>query len=333
MLRVASPGQPKRRLTRDERDQIIHALDNRKILASPGKNVLTLATIGKTIKLRTGESFSPETANRDSIASDAVRMSLSYPARYGASWSTLSIDQQWELIQRLREEQDGEALVQWVMDHTGFDRDRARAIADAPLPEGFSRLGETATRRIFDVLIGGTADHPVPTYNEAVAFCGWDHARFGTGEVLDHLPYYGEILDRHVLPGTGNPEDDPITRFGRITNPTVHIGLGQLKRLVNQIITVHGRPYQIVLELARDLKMSEDQKRDLSKLNARNQRAAEQRSQTLIEDLGVADNGANRAVLRIWEESSTDILRRVCPYTGTQISAAMLFDGSCDIDC
>ena len=51
------------------------------------------------------------------------------------------------------------------------------------------------------------------------------------------------------------------------------------------------------------------------------------------EDLGVADNGANRAVLRIWEESSTDILRRVCPYTGTQISAAMLFDGSCDIDC
>ena len=332
MLRVVTPGQPKRRLTRDERDRIIHALDNRKILASPGKNALTLAAIGKEIKLRPGESFSLETANRDSIASDPVRMSLAYAGRYGAQWSALTVAQQWELIQQLRDQQDGEALVQWIMDHTGFDRDRARAIADAPLPEGFGRLGETATRRILDVLIGGTADQEVATYNEAVAFCGWDHSRFGTGEMLTHLPYYGEVLDRHVLPGTGDPDDDPITRFGRITNPTVHIGLGQIRRLVNLIIETHGRPDQIVLELARDLKMSEEQKSKLAKENAQYQRAAELRSQKLIEELRVADNGANRAILRIWEESSTDVLRRVCPYTGQQISAAMLFDGSCDID-
>lgn len=340
MLRVTTPGQPKRRLTRDERDRIIHALDNRKILSSPGKNALTLKAIGKEIKLRPGETFSLETANRDSIASDPVRMSLAYAGRYGAQWSTLTVEQQWELIQQLREEQDGEALVQWIMERTGFDRDRARAIADAPLPEGFGRLGETATRRILKVLIGGTADQEVATYNEAVAFCGWDHSHFGTGEMLDRLPYYGEVLDRHVLPGTGDPGDDPITRFGRITNPTVHIGLGQVRRLVNLIIDTYGRPDQIVLELARDLKMSEDQKRDLAKINARNQRAAEANSDdiAILNDTraagqpAIVDNGANRAILRIWKESSTDVLHRVCPYTGTQISPAMLFDGSCDID-
>lgn len=332
MLRITGPGQPKRRLTREQRDQIVHALNNRKILAAPGKNVMSLAGIGKVIKLHPGEAFSLETANRDAIACDPVRMSLAYDGRYGSQWSALSVDQQWELIQRLRDEQDGEALILWVMERYGFNRERARAIADAPLPEGFGRLGETATRRILAALIHGTAENPVPTYSEAVALCGWDHSRLGTGEVLDFLPYYGQVLDRHVLPGTGRSEDDDITRFGRITNPTVHIGLGQVKRLVNKIIEVWGRPHEMVVELARDLKLSEEQKRDLAKTNAQNQRAAEIRSAKLIEDLKVEDNGRNRAILRIWEESAADVLHRFCPYTGAQISAAMLFDGSCDID-
>lgn len=332
MLRITAPGQPKRRLTRDQRDRIIHALNNRKILAAPGKNVLTLTAIGKLIKLRSGEAFPLETANRDSIAADPVRMSLAYEGRFGPQWSALSSEDQWELIQRLRDEQDGAVLVDWIMKRYGFDRARAGAIADAPLPEGFGRLGETATRRILDVLIGGTADQEVATYNEAVAFCGWDHSRLNTGDVLKNLPYYGQVLDRHVLPGTGKPEDDDITRFGRITNPTVHIGLGQVRRLVNLLIEVWGRPHEMVVELARDLKMSEEQKRDLSRTIAKNQKAAEARSEKLIKYLKQEDNGRNRAILRIWEESSADVLHRFCPYTGAQISAAMLFDGSCDID-
>lgn len=339
MLRITAHGQPKRRLSRDQRDQIVHALNNRKILAAPGKNVLTLVAIGKLIKLRAGEAFSLETANRDSIVCDPVRMSLAYDGRYGPQWSTLSVDDQWELIQHLRDEQDGEVLTQWIMDRYGFDRTRARAIADAPLPEGFGRIGETATRRILAALIVGTADEAVPTYNEAVAFCGWDHSRLGTGEVLDRLPYYGQVLDRHVLPGTGKPEDDDITRFGRITNPTVHIGLGQVRRLVNKVIEVWGRPHEVVVELARDLKMSEEQKRELSKTNAQNQRAAEKRSENIaiLNDTratgqpAIRDNGESRARLRIWEEMSSDPLKRFCPYTGKLISPSMIFS-ECDVD-
>ena len=331
-LRVTAPSQPKRRLTREERDKIIFALNGKEPAKNPGANKLTLVALRKIIKLRPDESFSLETAMRDAIACDPVRMSLAHPDRYGPGWTALSVDEQWDIIRHLRDEQDGETLVDWLIERTGFDRDRARAIADAPLPEGFGRLGETATRRILDVLIGGTADHPVATYNEAVAFCGWNHSQLGTGEVLERLPYYGQILDRDTLPGTGEETDDDVTRFGRITNPTVHIGLGQIKRLVNRIIDIHGRPHEIVLELARDLKMSEEQKRDLAQSNAKNQKAAELRSQKLIDELKVEDNGRNRAILRIWEETSSDVLKRRCPYTGEVISAAMLFDGSCDID-
>lgn len=263
MLRVTAPGQPKRRLTREERDKIVTALNGK----APAKNKLTLMALKKLIKLRPDESFSLETAMRDAIACDPVRMSLAPPDRYGPGWSALSTEQQWEIIQRLRDEQDGEKLVDWLVERTGLDRDRA--IADAPLPEGFGRLGETATRRILAALIGGTADQEVATYNEAVEFCGWNHSHLGTGEVLDRLSYYGQILDRHVLPGTGEETDVNVTRFARITNPTVHIGLGQIRRLVNGEMDSHGSPHEIVLELARDLKMSEEQKRNLAQTNAK----------------------------------------------------------------
>lgn len=332
MLRIVSPGLPKRRLTRDERDKIVTALNGKKPTKSPSSTKLSLKEIAKVIKLDPHQSFSLETASRDAIACDPVRMSLAHPDRFGPAWSSLNVDEQWELIDRLREEQDAATLILWIMERYGFDRKKASAIADAPLPEGFSRLGNTATRRVLEVLIEGTPSEEMPTYNEAVAHCGWHHSQFATGEVMERLPYYGQILERHIAPGTSNPQDDDITRFGRITNPTVHIGLGQVRRLVNRVIEIHGRPDEVVIELARELKMGEEEKRRLTQQNKRNQKAAELRSQKLIEELGVEDTGANRAILRIWEETSLDVLKRFCPYSGAQISASMLFDGSCDID-
>src|SRR3546814_19200944 len=108
----------------------------------------------------------------------------------------------------------------------------------------------------------GKIDGRPLTYNEAVeAALGKSHSYFRTGEVLDFLPYYGEMLSREIPPGTLDPNDDDETRWGKITNPTVHIGLNQLRRLLNAIIRVHGRPDAIVVELARELKLNEKEKR------------------------------------------------------------------------
>src|SRR3546814_13599027 len=92
------------------------------------------------------------------------------------------------------------------------------------------------------------------------AALGKSHSDFRTGEVLDFLPYYGEMLSREIPPGTLDPNDDDETRWGKITNPTVHIGLNQLRRLLNAILRVHGRPDEIVVELARELKLNEKDK-------------------------------------------------------------------------
>lgn len=255
-----------------------------------------------------------------------MRASLSHPDRFGPRWSTLSDETQAEIVARLRGDQDSATLIDWLRQAHGLDEVHARATADAPLPEGFGRLGETATRQILRHL---KAD--VLTYDKAVAACGLHHSDHRTGEVLEALPYYGEVLQAHVIPGTGEPGHDDITRFGRITNPTVHIGLNQMRRLVNRIIQRHGKPDQIVVELARELKQSADQKAEAMAANARNRKAAEARS-SLLNERGVQDTGANRMRVRLWQELHEDQMMRRCPYTGTLISPTMLFSGEVDED-
>lgn len=328
-LRITADGRAKRPLTLQERDTVIHALDNKKPAKTLKSMALKLSALAKVLKLPDGQRFTLETGTRDAIACDPVRASLSHPDRFGPKWSTLDLEAQWDVIARIRSvesEAEHDALVAWLEARHGLDHDHAQATAHAPLPEGHGGIGEDATRRILAAL---TSD--VLTYNQAVAACGWHHSSDRTGEVLDHLPYYGEVLDRHVIPGTGEVADDEITRFGRITNPTVHIGLNQLRRLVNLIITVYGKPDQIVVELARDLKMSDPQKQEAQKRIRDNTANAIRRSEQL-EELGIEDNGRNRMLLRHFEALGPAIGPRKCPYTGETISATMVFDGSCDID-
>lgn len=328
-LRVAARGEPSRALTRDERDQIIHALNNKSHTKNLSGMTMKLKALGKVIKLRPEQSFTLETANRDAVKCDPVRASLSHPDRFGPVWSTLDWQSQWKIVRRIRSvesEKCFEVFVDWLMRTYDLDRDHAKATANAPLPEGYGRLGRTATTQILSAL-----EADVIPYSKAVAACGWHHSDGRTGEVLKNLPYYGEILNRHVIPGTFDKKDDEITRFGRITNPTVHIGLNQLRRLVNSIITVYGKPHQIVVEVSRDLKLSEDQKREVQRENKKNADAAISRGNKL-EEMGVPNTGANRLKYRLWEDLGPAIGPRFCPYTGETISPTMIFTPEVDVD-
>lgn len=328
-LRVVADGQSSRPLTLEERDKIIHALDNKKPTKSMSSMNLSFAALAKVLKLQGGERFTLEAGARENIACDPVRATMVHPANFGPKWSDLTWQAQWEVISRIRKvqsEAEFAELTDWLIEEHGLDAEHARATGNVHLPEGYGRLGFTATERILKHLKA-----EVCPYSEAVAKCGWHHSDHRTGECLDELPYYGEVLERHVIPGTYKKTDDDVTRFGRITNPTVHIGLNQLRRLVNKIIEVHGKPDQIVVELARELKQSEQQKKDAIKRIRDTTADAIRRSEQLAE-LGQPDTGHNRILLRLWEDLGPALAPRCCPYTGKTISAKMLFDGSCEVD-
>ncbi len=325
-LKIEMPGEPSVDLKLDQRDKIILHLRS--------KRTASFAALRKLLKLPADARFNKESDSRTKLLGDEIRAELSHKDRFGAKWSTLTEAEQITIVDRLRNDQSEKDLIDWLCETYGIDGERASKIAGANLPEGYGRLGAKATNLVLEQL---KAD--VITYDKAVTRCGAhhpemrSHSDFRTGEVMDALPYYATVLERHVPPGTNDPdEENDAIRYGRITNPTVHIGLNQLRRVINQLISIYGHPEQIVVELARDLNLSDAQKKKINKEIRDNTKAAEARSRKLL-DLGQPDTGANRALLKLWEELNPDNpLDRQCIYSGEQISPSMLFNGQTDTD-
>lgn len=320
-LEITTPGQASEPLSVDQRDKLV--------LKLRGKRKVAFTSLAKLLKLEPGQSFNKASDSRKDLAGDEVYAAMSDKKRFGPRWGTFDRDRQWAIVKRLLEEEDPAVLHTFLTGECGLDDAQAVETAKAHLPEGYGRLGQTASTRILEELKN---DREVVTYTIAVERAGWHHSDLRTGEFLDRLPYYGEILDREIPPGSQKPGDPPEKRWGKITNPTVHIGLRQLQKLVNAIIAKHGRPDQIVVELARDLKLNEQQKEAHNKRIRDTTRAAERRSDKLRAE-GFPDTGANRMLLRLWEELNPDNpMDRRCPYSGAPIGMAMLFNGEADID-
>lgn len=319
-LEITKAGAPSRKLTLDQRDTIILKLKSAKSAS--------FSSLTKLLKLADGESFNKASENRTGLIGDEIFASFSDKKCFGARWAHFDAGTQWSIIEAVAEEEDPVHLHEWMMTTHGVSLEQAEAIGQVRLPEGYGRLGETASRKILAELKQG-----VVTYNEAVELAlGKSHSDFRTGEILDQLPYYGELLSREIPPGTLNPDDKDEVRWGKITNPTVHIGLNQLRGLLNAIIKVHGRPDEIVVELARELKLNEKQKAEHNKQIGANTRAAEARSKKLLES-EQRDSGANRALLKLWEELNPDNpLDRCCPFCGRHIGQAALFSDETEIE-
>jgi len=325
-LMIVRPGEVAERLTPEQRDHLLLKLrDSRKV---------SFASLRKLLKLDPDARFNKESDNRPDMLGDEITAQLADRKRFGPRWIGFTVDEQWAVVEKLRDAEDTGELLRWLTERCGLDAAHAKAVAGIHLPEGFGRFGKTASEGLVAALERETTvDGKVIVYNEAVERAGLGHhSDFPPDDPLERLPYYGAILERHLLPGTGEPADPEEMRIGRLTNPTVHIGLNQLRRTVNRLIAAYGPPAEIAIELARELKMSEEDKAKVNADNNKNRRRAEERSKKL-QEIGKPDTGANRALLKLWEELNPgNVLDRRCIYTGAQISIDMLFSGSVEVD-
>lgn len=333
-LMIVRPGEVAQRLTREERDILFLKLKD--------KGKVSFASLRKTLKLDPDARFNKESENRTDLKGDEVAAAMGAKTRFSNRWAHLSVEEQWDVIARLSEvesEAEDSAFRQWLAELYDLTPQQARAVLNAPLPQGYGRFGEKATRRLIDALRDGEKDGRVIVYSEAVVLADLGHhSDRRTGEIFTdeegrpQLPYYGVALERHIMPGTGNPSDPEEMRVGRLTNPTVHIGLNQLRRIVNRLIRAYGPPAEIAIELARELKLTDEDKKRINRENNDNRVAAEKRGLKL-EELGQRNSGANRALLKLWEELDSDnVLSRPCTYCGQPIGIDTLFSNSVNVD-
>lgn len=307
-LRLQAPGEPERPLSDQQRRTLETLLlkgksldfdQVRKRLALPSETDFNLATMRKT------ELVGAETARR-----------LGSRKLLGDRWHSLPLDQQDAVVSMLIDADTDEEAATFI-ESLGFDNLAGLAATRVAMIDGTASLSLRAISRILPHLRTGL------TYSDAVKAAGYTHhSDQRTGEVRDTLPYYGELLFERLGTGSGETGDAPEKRWGRAPNPTVHVSLNELRRVVNAVIARHGKPDQIVIETLRELGRSAVQRREYEREQRKNQEA-NQRRKEMLREFGLAVNGDNLMRLRLWEEQAQDPLKRTCPYTGTLITARM----------
>lgn len=326
-LRLIRPDLRETSLTLEQRDTLAQMLE---------RGDVTFTQMLKTLKLPGTTRFNLQDAKRDRLKGNATTRELSKPGCFGDAWFRFEAATQDEIVDRLLNEPSEAELIRWLVQNTGVDEPSAERIANTGLAEGYGNLSLAAMKRVLPML-----QRDVVTYAQAVVDAGFEsHSALSyaeqTGEVLAELPYYGQALQRHVGFGTGRADDPLEKRFGRIANPTVHIGLNELRKVVNAIIARYGHPSEVVVEVARELKQSHEQRKRENERQAERQKQNElfrEQIQSLPGRGGQPVSAQDLQLMRLWVElNPQDAANRRCPYTGEQISMAMLFTPEVEIE-
>jgi|GEM_PF-6266522 len=167
------------------------------------------------------------------------------------------------------------ALIKWLTGALGLDESIVNAVEKLRLPDGHLRFCKEVTESLVTEMHG----NPVG-YAQAVTDAPFlkdadiNHSDFRPDDGVAVLPRYNELSVLRLMlgNGTGNPDDPHDKQLGKITNPTVHIALGQFRRVMNMLIQEFGKPAQVVLEAARDLNKSPKEKDEIEKLIKTNER-------------------------------------------------------------
>ena len=325
-LRILREGLKEEILTLAQRNELVQALEE--------NSKRSFTQIKKLLGLSGSIQFNFEDPKRQELKGNTTSAILGGKANFGSTWFRFDEAKQDAIVMQLVREENEAKLITWLQAETGVDERRAEDIANQGLPEGYGSLSALALGRILPEL-----RRDVVTYDKAVLAAGFDHhsniSPAATGEILPELPYYGEPLQRHVGFGTGNPADTPEKRFRKIANPTVHIGLNQVRLVVNALIKRYGHPSEVIVEVARDLKQSQEQRKEENERQAKNQKRNERIRTDIAGVLQISIERVRATDIQkviLWEELSFDPAFRHCPYSGVQISEAMLLSDQVEIE-
>ena len=316
-IEVTTPGDQPRQLEAEERERLAA-----KLLGSTKQSFDQIVAL---LALPDGTRVNMRSAARDSIDGDQTARVLRGRRLFGKDWAQLGLDRQQEVVERLLEDEDTERLEAWLREEHGLGEDAAEAVAAARLPQGTGNLSLEAMERLLPHMQRGLR------YHEATEAAGLgSHSDFRGKADRDRLPYYGEVLWRYVAgakPG-GRSEAE---RHGRIANPTVHIALGQVRRLFNAVADSHGKPDEVVVELARELKQNEEERYQYQRRqNERRERNA--RLRELAAEAGHPDpSPRDMRKLRLWEEQGPPSAR-LCPFSGEPLSIGRVLSEATEIE-
>jgi CRISPR-associated endonuclease Csn1 len=316
-IKVIDEDYNSRSLTLEERNKIAKVLSK-----GTGKKSDKIA---KLIGLPEACELAGSAKTGDVKGNETVKI-LSKSEHFGKAWHNMPEAKQIDIVNELLTNESEEATVKYLQQQVNITIETAKKIANCRLPEGYSNYSLLAIEKILPKL-----KEQVITKDKADLLAGYTKNNFDCDKVFDQLPYYGEILERYTGKPNENSSNSEEAKYGRIANPTVHIALNELRKVVNAIIVKYGHPSKIVIEVVRDLKNSAKVRKQISQKNEENKKNNAGYAKEL-ENLGLRNSYENRQRFILWEELAPSPLDRKCPFTGEQISIAKLFSPEVEVE-
>ena len=222
--------------------------------------------------------------------------------------------QLWHLLYSYESDKSrtgNEALLKKLETIFGFPREYASVLAEVAFEDSYGNLSVKAIREILPHLQAGL------DYSQACEEAGYKHLRRSlTKEELDQKEYKEKL---ELLPKNS------------LHNPVVEKILNQMINVINAVIDEYGKPDEIRIELARELKIGaaerENMTRSISQGNAENKRIRE----ILEKEFALSYISRNDIIkYKLYEELKPNGYKTL--YSDTYIPKDMLFSKDFDIE-
>jgi len=290
-IRVIPPGETERPLTPEDRQKLIDELEL--------KGDLTYAKIRKLLGLTKDYTLNLERAKNESIKGN--RTNADFYAVFGERWLRMTPEERDQVVEYVHAFQKPDKLRESAQKRWGLSEEAAEKLSEITLETDYMNLSRQAMAKLLPLLESGItfAEARRQLYPE----------KFEAVQPAALLPMVKEAL----------PE---------VRNPAVMRSLTELRKLVNAIIRRYGKPREMRIELARELRKSKKQRDTLTKKNRENEAARKQAAKRIEEITGDAN-------------PSRDDIRRVllldecgchCVYCGEPISGTNFLGKESQID-
>lgn len=204
-----------------------------------------------------------------------------------------------------------DALLNKIQEICGFEKEYATILANVSLPLDYGSLSAKAIRKILPYMVKGYE------YSKACELAGYRHsARSLTKGELENKEYKSHL--------------DEIKR-NSLRNPVVEKILNQMINVVNEIVATYGKPDEIRIELARELKKSQEERELLEQAIRKNTEESENLRKELEEEFGI-QNVTRNDILRYKLYNELKLNGYKTLYSNTYIPREDLFSKRFDIE-
>lgn len=250
--------------------------------------------IRKALKLEKNVGFNLQRGGETKLKGNLTNTHMAVV--FAERWAEMSEADKMQAVEDWRTIEQKDSLVRRAIEYWKLDEAGAQWLADKPAPNGYCMYSRKAIRKLLPLMMEGKR------FKEAEKEVYGN--RLTGGQVHDRIPPVREALKT-------------------LRNPAVERALTELRKVVNALLHEYGKPTEVRIELARDLKKPRHERAKAISYNRDREKQRNVAKERMVREIGPGFEHPSRADVEkalLWEECQGE-----CPYTGKRFPFSSLF--------